>query len=74
VLNVPPERANHDWFVVVRFADSAGHQWQWQYTEPIDPGTLADPPERLGQAPDSLPSWQLRVRRWLPFMRTPADW
>jgi hypothetical protein len=44
-VSIPQERAGHTWFIAVRFTDSGGTRWE--YAEPWDVGTLADPVQRL---------------------------
>jgi hypothetical protein len=68
-------------WVVVRFTDSAGVRWE--YAEPWEPGTLADPARRLRRVRIYKSRtwqwwlWRLRPRRplraWLS-LREPADW
>jgi len=79
-VSIPEERQGHFWFVVVRYTDSAGVRWE--YAEPWDVGTLADPVRRLRKVRGYRGSrrWWLRrlkprrpVREWLMF-REPPDW
>jgi hypothetical protein len=54
-VTIPSERVGHSRFAVVRYADSAGQHWQ--YVEPINRATLANPAERLRPPAEALPDW-----------------